>query len=131
MADPIEIVYPFTRTTYSPMGPDGVEREESWRPGTYYAATDNMGGGASFADGLGLMRVHEVSRHKPGRYPERVFYTREFIDPDGKVFGKRKLRMTTASAFASMCAGFRHPFSVRQHEHAQGNSAKGETKETP
>jgi len=36
------------------------------------------------------------------------------IDPNGKLFGKTKLRMTTATVFARRARGYRDKFSMRQ-----------------
>jgi hypothetical protein len=60
-------------------------------------------------DGEGEQLRTIVSIHKPGRYPTRVFYTRQWRDPDGKVFGKPPLRMTTMQAFRTWLSGDRWP----------------------
>ena len=59
---------------------------------------------------MGSMVLTVVDVFKPGRYPARVFYTRQWIDPDGKVFGKSALRMTTVSAFLRRTRGYMHDF---------------------
>lgn len=107
----IRAPYPFFRvlgTNWKDvMGPEIM----CWRPGTRaeHCAPDDV---ESVADGLGLIVLTEVSRHKPGKYPERVFYVRQWIDPEGKQFGKTDLRMTTAQAFARLCKGYRHDFEM-------------------
>jgi hypothetical protein len=116
------VVFPFVRATREIRDEEGTATVPTWRPGTAYEAIDNQGNGASFADGCGWMHLVEISRHKPGKYPERVFYTREFEDPDGKRFGKRGLRMTTAPAFARLCAGYRVPYTV--HDLAKSGGAQ-------
>lgn len=59
------------------------------------------------------MVLDVVATFKPGRFPERVFYTRRWIDPDGREFGKtNKLRATTTAHFRSLLKGYRHDFEV-------------------
>jgi hypothetical protein len=64
------------------------------------------------ADAMGVMLITVVASYKPGRYPTRVFYTRQWCGPDGVVYGKNGLRMTTATAFARLVAGYRYPFKL-------------------
>ena len=45
--------------------------------------------------GWGQRIIEVVSQHKPGKYPERVFFVRRWRGPDGVVFGKNALRVTT------------------------------------
>ena len=49
-----------------------------------------------------------VSTHKPGAFPTRVFYTRKWIDPQGKTFGKDALRVTTLGYFRTLTKGYRY-----------------------
>jgi hypothetical protein len=111
----ITVDFPFVLSTYREpyWGPDDVNPEpvKCWKPGIEWEPA-GPGDCVAVARGMGKMVLTEVSRHKPSKYPERVFYTRRWIDPDGKVFGKPKLRITTASAFARMCNGYRQPFQV-------------------
>jgi hypothetical protein len=109
MADHV-IPYPFVRCKVEIFDGEGPATIDSWRPGTedwsdYYHER-------RYADAMGTMTLTEVSRHKPGKYPERVFYTRKFTTPDGTTFGKGALRVTTAGAFKRLCAGFRHKFDL-------------------
>lgn len=61
------------------------------------------------ADGTGEMVLREIGRYTPPGYRERVFYTRKFIDPTGKVWGdKPKLRVMGASGFTRLCKGYRY-----------------------
>lgn len=39
-----------------------------------------------------------------------MFYTRTWIDPDGKAFGKTKCRVTTVPAFRTLAHGYRHQY---------------------
>lgn len=115
-----EVPYPFVRDTYH-----GIEQDEegegwhevalpSWKPGTrseYTGAPDGDTG--SVADAMGAQILTVISLHRPGKYPERVFFTRQWRDPDGKVWGKTKLRITTRGAFSALCAGYRHSFDLK------------------
>jgi hypothetical protein len=108
-----DVRYPFVREKVSLRDEDeegcGSVEVDSWRPGVRYEQYRGSGDGytETICDGWGVMRLAEISRHKPGKYPERIFYTRQFVDPAGKVFGKPKLRMTTAQNFKVLCAGYR------------------------
>lgn len=108
-----EVEFPFVRVDYTPPpdeeGPSGPVK--TWKPGTVYACA-SPSEEFQLAEGVGLMRLVEVSRHKPGKFPERVFYTRSFVDPGGREFGNRRLRMTTRVAFERMCRGYRVPYRV-------------------
>lgn len=114
MADVIEVPYPFVRETVSLPDDDeegtGSVEVETWRPGTRQEHV-GMGDVESYADGIGSMQLTVVSEHKPGRFPTRIFFTRRWVDPDGKQFGKPKLRMTTKAAFQRLAAGYRHHFA--------------------
>lgn len=106
--------YPFVRDACPIFDEDGVSEGVSWRPGTrtnviatYYEERVRLE-----ADGVGEILLTEVSRHKPGRYPERVFFTRQWRDPDGRIFGKTKLRMTTAHAFDRLKRGYAYPYDM-------------------
>lgn len=101
-------------------GAGGTMTVDSWRPGTreIYVYPDDFEG---IADGIGTMNLSEVSRHKPGRYPERVFYVRTFTDPEGRTFGKTHLRMTTAQNYKRLCSG--HSYLYRMA--ADGEEAEG------
>ncbi|KCZ47751.1 hypothetical protein [Hyphomonas sp. CY54-11-8] len=73
----------------------------AWKPGFENEYADPYGESSyPVCDGMGQMLLTVVSLHKPGpKYPTRVFYTRKWIDPDGKVFGASKLRTSVAWAF--------------------------------
>ena len=95
----------FTRFTYDGEAP-GEEQVPCWKPGVDWQQWSEEGA-EPFADGVGEVILTVISRHKPGaKYPERVFYTRQWRDPDGVVFGKRKLMMTTVKAFERKKLGF-------------------------
>lgn len=106
--------YPFVRETYKVYDEDGSRDESSWRPGVEMVPSPPYGeDGYAVADGKGAMVLTEVSRHKPGKYPERVFYTREFVDPDGYTFGKGTLRVCSAGKFTRLAARYAYPFQMR------------------
>ena len=105
--------FPFSRTTWGKpvVDDDGGYSEdvlEGWKPGVEFEAC--AGEHYAVAYGLGEMILTIVSIHKPGRFPERVFYTRQWRDPDGKVFGSKKLRMTTTPTFIRRASGYKHEF---------------------
>lgn len=111
-----EVKFPFVRCKVELWdGKEGVQVVDSWRPGTrgvlvYPDSSEDV------ADGIGTMSLTEVSRHKPGRYPERVFYVRTFTDPDGRTFGKTKLRMTTAQNYRRLCSGHSYEYRMATAE---------------
>lgn len=108
-----EVAYPFVRDTYNCLDYDedggGIVNVPTWKPGVRIEP-DGQGDCQNNADALGTMRLTVVSVHKPGRFPARVFYTRAWVNPEGKVFGKTKLRMTTAGAFTILTRGYRHSY---------------------
>jgi len=112
--------YPFVRYVANLADDEGCEYQtEGWRPGCTLETDENAGSYFPekhyVADGVGSMVLDVVATFKPGRFPERVFYTRRWIDPDGREFGKpSKLRVTTAAHFRSLLKGYRHPFEVSE-----------------
>ena len=106
------VPYPMVLEPVELIGDDGPYQTKSWRPGVCYVQQCPYGDPAASADGVGWMVLHVVSVHKPGKYPERVFFIRTWIDPDGQAFGKTKLRMTTTQAFRAMAKGFRYEYEV-------------------
>ena len=113
--------YPFVRYVANLLDEDdGCPcQNEGWRPGCRREVDKNPGGyfpvESYVADGTGSMVLDVVATFKPGRFPERVFYTRRLVDPDGREFGKpNKLRVTTAAHFRSLLKGYRHDFEVSE-----------------
>lgn len=108
--------YPFVRTVFNGIECDadgGITefQDEGWRPGC------DSDEGCLFADGTGEMILTIISIYKPGNFKERVFYTRQWRDPDGKQFGKsRRLLVTTKSVFTKLCRGYRHEFELSESE---------------
>ncbi len=118
----IAVDFPFVRTVGQrycddrSTGPD--DRFLSWRPGidwqpsgSPYAYGDEEHG--AVANGMGKILLTEIDRHElPKPYQARVFYTRQWQDPDGRVYGKKQLRIITAGGFTSLCNGWRHEFAL-------------------
>ena len=105
------VEYPFVQEEVTLFDEDGPHTIQGWRPGVSFEPDDGTEDGAGWADGIGKMVLSEIDSHKlPRPYPERVFYLREWIDPKGRRFGKRNLRVTTRAAFTRMLRGYRHEF---------------------
>ena len=104
-----EVWYPFKRETYTRFEAEGCTDEPTWAPGWRYEGRDVGYGEAAFDaewDGDGAMLLTVVSLHKPGKtYPERAFYVRQWRDPDGKVFGKKNLRIVSSRALVGWLNG--------------------------
>lgn len=109
-----EVTYPYFREMVC-LPPDDPEATsmaevESWRPGVRWVQVYDDS--EAEADGIGAMLLTVVDVHKPGRFPARVFFTRQWRDPDGKVFGKAGLRITTVPAFLRRTKGYMHEFKL-------------------
>lgn len=107
----LAVAYPFVREATTLLDEEGPYETETWRPGTRFAPVP-PDYSESVADAMGEMQITIVSTHKPGRFPTRVFYTREWVDPDGKRFGKPKLHTATAATVTRMLNGYRHWFRL-------------------
>ena len=108
-----EINYPFTRCKYLAYdGERNMVEHDGWKPGIEYEHNDNYGGSQAFADANGSMTLSVISIHKPGKYPERVFYTRKFKNPDGQEFGKGGLKITTTTNFKKLISGFMYEYAI-------------------
>jgi hypothetical protein len=110
------VPHPFVREEVSLMPDDPEARVPnviiSWRPGIRFQQVGMWGESETVADGVGEQILTVVSEHRPGRYPTRVFYTRQWRSPEGKVFGKPALRIKTRSAFLALAKGYRHSFRL-------------------
>ena len=108
------VPYPFVQDTWVEHydGEDGPETDEvpTWKPGVRSESVDV----GMEADAIGAQILTVVGVYRPGHFPTRVFYSRQWRDPDGKVFGKAKLRITTVPAFVGLTRGYRHPFELRK-----------------
>lgn len=108
-----EVKYPFVFEEYEDFGPDGPFKTKSWKPGVRMEPAGPYGEDVDgTADGEGAMILSVVSTHRPGRFPERVFYTRRWIDPRGSEFGKTKLHIATAEKFRRLAGGYAYPYVV-------------------
>lgn len=109
-----KIKFPFLTTQYYADCEDGGSLVESWKPGTklgemVYDGHEPL----SIAEGEGFMVLTFIGTFKPGKYPERTFYIRKWIDPAGKTFGSNALKMTTTQNFKKMIEkGYRYPYEV-------------------
>ncbi len=107
------VVYPFAHDTYVEHveGDEGWQESEvpTWKVGVRHA-DKGEGDVESIADAHGKSVLTVISVHKPGRFPTRVFFTRTWIAPDGKAFGKTKCRVTTVPTFMALTRGYRHPY---------------------
>lgn len=106
-----EIAYPFVRETYAGFDGDGYADVPTWRPGIRMEAIGPEDSGA-VADALGKAVFTVVDCFKPGRFPTRVFFTRKFVDPDGRSFGKGKLHIVTLEKFRRLALGYAHQFGI-------------------
>jgi len=116
--DVIQIIYPFVRDIYEPdkYNPDGPKLD-SWKPGVRheFRHPDYM---QAVADAEGHQIFNMVDVYKPGRFPTRVFYTRLWRDPEGKVFGlKGKLRIATMTRFKKLAEGYYDDYEVSDAKH--------------
>lgn len=112
--------YPFIRDTYDSADFDGdaykMVTQNVWKPGCGYrpSAPDDV---EPFCHAEGQMELTVIDVHKPGKYPARVFFTRQWIGPDGKRFGKTALRIMTMQAFKRRAAGwFADPYEIDPEE---------------
>lgn len=111
--------FPFLRTTYEKM-PDDIDGVglpvdmPTWRPGVENCCDQYSSWDEAHGDGEVIYSV--VATFKPGKYPGRVFYLRNWVDPDGKRFGKNNLRITTAQNFRELLKGWRHDYDLTDAE---------------
>lgn len=93
--------YPFKWSTFG----FGDYEHETWVPGVNWEERASRRSPhydpETYAecDGIGEIEITVVSRYKPPGFRERVFYTRQWIDPDGKRFGAGKLFCVTGPTF--------------------------------
>lgn len=108
------VPYPYFREEVElpPYDPEATSMMtvQSWRPGVRWVQVYDDS--EAEAEGIGAMLLTVIDVHKPGRFPARVFFTRQWRDPDGKVFGKGGLRITTVPAFLRRTKGYMHEFEL-------------------
>ncbi len=122
------VAYPFVLEVFSEPSSDGLADKLSWRPGIRYQDAGDLRP-EGLADGTGWQIIQEIARIKPGRFPERVFYTREWITPDGKRFGKGGLRVAVASKFRRLTSGY--AIEYRMYDSARGDDPPATLPEPP
>ncbi len=94
-----EVECPFFLEPYTEMNEDGYSTSLSWRPGIKWEAYSPEDA-EPVCHGIGMVQYTIVSIHKlPRPYPPRVFFTRRFVSPDGRSFGKGRLHVMTSDAF--------------------------------
>jgi len=87
-----------------------IPKIEQWKPGITYTQESPYQDGEAYCEGEGFMVITEISRHKlPRPYPTRVFFTRKWIDPDGKKFGSNKLNIISLGTFNKIIKGYYGP----------------------
>lgn len=109
--DLFSVRYPFVREVITRFDEEGYNEAETWNPGVRWEDAGPEDRGA-LADGEGWMRLLVVDVFKPGRFPTRVFYTRSFVDPDGREFGKGRLLIATLEKFRRIASTYRHPYGI-------------------
>jgi hypothetical protein len=112
VGEEFRVKFPFKISEYHKYDESGYEIWETWVPGCR-AEPVHPDSSEFVADGEGEMILTIVDIHKPGKYPERVFYTRRWIDPDGKGFGTTKLHITTTPTFKRRAAGYYHKYLLK------------------
>lgn len=108
-----EVAYPFTLDDFSGHDEDGPFTTKTWRPGVRFEFV-HPDDSEAVADGEGKMLLEVVSTHKPGKWPERIFYLRRWIAPNGKGFGKRKMRIATAQNFRRIASRYQHEYRLKE-----------------
>jgi hypothetical protein len=102
--------YPFRRSLRT--DPLGLVLS-TWMPGPE-PVPDGPEDHARVYDGMGKVIYTVISRHRPGKYPMRVFYLRRYTAPDGTEFGSPRLKVTTFSHFRTLLRGYRFPCRPRR-----------------
>lgn len=130
--DVFRVRFPFVRESvdvpdYDPEG-QGFATIISWKPGVRFEDYTGYGDVESVCDGEGFMVLTVVDTFKPGRFPTRVFYTRRWVDPDGKEFGKGKLHVTICSAFTRRATCYQHDYVLRHPSSAQDDTTSPDEK---
>lgn len=97
---------PFVRDVFVEWDEDGESKTLSWKPGIVWeqCGPEDV---HPVAHGFGKVIYTIVDVHKlPHPYPARVFFTRKWQDPDGRVFGRTKLHIMTTGTFKSRLRGY-------------------------
>lgn len=108
--DVFTVVYPFVKD--SSWHAEEGELSGGWRPGVSFEGDEDREP-ICVAGGEGEMILEVISTHKPGKkYPNRIFYTRKWKDPDGRMFGKASLRIISEKNFKEMIKGYRYQYEI-------------------
>lgn len=112
----VSFKYPFTRVMASTYNgkTNTIKCFPSWRPGLWQRDDRPYGDISYWADEMGEQVLTIVSTHKPGGFPERIFFTRKWKSPNGKMFGKNRCCVLAISAFKGLLHGYRHEFEISQ-----------------
>lgn len=105
--DVFKVPYPFVLSSHSEFDDGGGWEHPNWRPGVehryVYPDSDE-----EVYHGEGFMVLTVVDVFKPKGWPTRVFYTRSWVDPQGRTFGKHGLKVTTQGHFKTLARGYRY-----------------------
>jgi len=131
--------YPFVRCIFTEYGVDedyhgSITDTPSWEPTTYMKPCQSGGFSdepdyENYADAEGKCVFTVVLVCKPPGFPTRVLYTRKFITPDGKEFGKNRLLITTSGVFKQRIRGYRYQYFIK--DRGAENALKRYMKEIP
>jgi hypothetical protein len=105
-----QLRYPFVHSVYTKDTEEGPVIHRCWRPGCMKQTSTAQG--PWLADGEGLVLYTVVSLVTPPGWRERVFYTRQWHDPDGRAFGKHILRVRTTAEFRKLLRGYRYAYDI-------------------
>lgn len=109
------VSYPFCLDVHAGIADEFHPPFGKWRPGIDYVpyGPDDV---EAVAHGMGVMLMTVVDVFHPKPFPPRVFFTRKYQDPDGKVFGKNKLHIWTREKFLRISRGFHVEFKIVESE---------------
>lgn len=95
---------------------DPTFEHERWRPGAWETWADDGSDDpvTAKAHGLGRVKFTVVSTHRPPGYPERVFFKREFTNPDGEKYAPGRLMNSVRRKFLRDVAAFPFRFEVEE-----------------
>lgn len=109
--DVFTVIYPFIHDTVSLFDGEDYADMPTWKPGVKFEWIGPEDTGAmADAEGKMILVVEDVL--KPGRFPWRVFFTRKYVNPDGKEFGKSRLHIVTLEKFRRIASGYRYPYGI-------------------
>jgi hypothetical protein len=118
IGDKFAVLYPFLHSSWTEYHsnadgyPEPYADRECWKPGieTVGIYPDDS---KEVCDDHGWMLSEIVGIYKPGRFQRRVFWTRHWMDPDGKVFGG-KVQVTTEEKFRRRNTRFWLPYELKR-----------------